>query len=410
MYWLQKSEIVDTRIIHLFIKYLNEECTPDELNEVLFYLKNGKYQAEWDAVLSKDAEQMMCSDKQSALSKSEENSLYQRIERDLRNLNEDEETPLLTPERKVSLWIKYGKIAAILIVFGFGSFFYFKQHRSDTQQLAQTNDVSPGINSATLTLADGRKVILSAAANGKLAEQSGVNISKTAKGELIYEIKDNKTADKLKYNTLSTTKGEQYRIRLPDGSLVWLNAASSLKYPVSFNGNKERKVELNGEAYFEVAKNKAQPFLVTTNKQTVKVLGTHFNINAYPDEPATKTTLLEGSVQISSSSKVKTLKPGEQSALTDDKISIKEVNTEEGIAWKNGYFVFDNENIKSIMRKVSRWYNVEVVFEGDVAEKEIGGMISRYENISPVLELLKATKAINYKLEGKRVVIMPYKR
>lgn len=211
---------------------------------------------------------------------------------------------------------------------------------------------------------------------------------------------------KSSYNTLSTARGEQYQVRLPDSSLVWLNAASELKYPSSFNTLKERRVELSGEAYFEVAKNKKQPFVVQADGQEVKVLGTHFNVSSYSDEPDAITTLLEGSVQISGNGEVKVLKPGERAVRTGNQIKVSEADLSEDMAWKNGDFYFNNVGIASIMRQISRWYDVDIIYQGELTDEKFYGTISRSKNIKQVLNVLEKTKSVHFKVEGRRVLIM----
>lgn len=228
------------------------------------------------------------------------------------------------------------------------------------------------------------------------------------------------------YNTIATPKGGQYQVRLPDGSKVWLNAASSLKYLASFSAWNERKVELSGEAYFEVAKDKDHPFVVKTENQEVIVLGTHFNINSYKDEPATKTTLLEGSVRVSllgttsTASTINTtqkiskgkpaeiiLKPGEQATLIGNNIRVSPQNAEDAIAWKDGYFMFNNESLESVMRKISRWYNLDVVFaDASIKNQTFYGRMSRFSKVSQVLKSLALTREVKFELKDNTIHVL----
>jgi transmembrane sensor len=301
------------------------------------------------------------------------------------------------------LWPRIAIAASIALAIMTGSYYYYQSSIvNPTSQIVYANDIAPGKEGATLTLADGRKILINDALAGNIATQAGVKISKTADGELIYEVMANDSKI-LTYNTLSTTRGEQTRVRLPDGTLVFLNSASSLKYPTSF-GN-ERKVELTGEAYFQVAHNKAKPFSVMSNGQEVEVLGTHFNINSYADEKDTRTTLLEGSVRLNGKT---ILKPGEQAAVSKSgAISVEQANVDDVIAWTDGKFIFDSETIESIMRKLSRWYDVEVVYEGNVKDKQFAGTISRKDNISKILDKITFTQAAHFKIEGRRITVMP---
>ena len=277
------------------------------------------------------------------------------------------------------------------------------------------NDVPAGKNTATLTLGNGRKIRLSDAENGHLAKESGINITKTADGKLVYEVASEavqpSSEGRGSYNTLSTSNSEQYLVILPDQTRVWLNAASSITYPSSFAGLKKRKVQITGEVYLEVAKRKHIPFLVVTKNQTLEVLGTHFNINAYANESSIKTTLLEGSVRITASSlhqrgAAVTLQPGQQSDLQGQNIQVNKADIEEVIAWKNGYFKF-NEDLESIMNKISRWYNVTVIYKYQPDPNlKFGGKILRSKNLSAVLNIIELTGNVHFKIEGRKVTVM----
>ncbi|MDR6784977.1 transmembrane sensor [Pedobacter africanus] len=324
--------------------------------------------------------------------------------------------------RKFSYWP--GIAAAIALVLGFVYFFkaeYWPLGHHQPSGLS-ADKVLPGKNSATLTLANGKKIFLSDAHKGELATESGVVISKTADGQIIYQVSQAAPSAAATYNTLSTAKGETFQVRLPDGSLVVLNAASTLTYPTNLNRVNERKVELRGEAYFEVAKvmlqaegkanltkGKRKPFIVATDKQQVEVLGTQFNVNCYADEPDTKTTLAEGIVKVAALGVVKhesVLKPGQQALSRAEGFLVKDVNINQVIAWKNGTFDFDNEDIQSVMRKISRWYNVEVEFRGDVSGERFNGALSREKNIGQMLKMLESTGVVHFKIEGRRIIVI----
>jgi len=318
---------------------------------------------------------------------------------------------------KNSLWPRIISAAAIIIIISVGTLFYLDYIKKSDAKNANSeakNDISPGGNIATLTLADGRKISLTDAENGQLAEQSGIKISKTADGQLVYTISNSENSSQsLSYNTIETPPGGQYQVVLPDGSKVWLNSASSLRYPVRFTG-KERRVEISGEAYFEVAHNSKMPFRVINSSQIVEVLGTHFNIMAYPDESSTNTTLLEGSVRIIKENKSKVISPGQQTRVKNGDIDVTSVDVTQVTAWKEGYFMFKNEDIQSIMRQISRWYNLEVKYEGHIPERVFGAKISRARNVSEVLEILESTGSIHFKIipgdaQGKerRIIVMP---
>lgn len=304
--------------------------------------------------------------------------------------------------------IRYMAAAILLLAVGSGIFIYLRQASmlpKIENNLAET--IKPGSNRAYLTLANGKRIDLTNAKKGELAEQAGIAITKSSDGQLIYTVIERAVNEELHYNTIETPKGGQYQINLPDGTKVWLNANSSLRYPVSFAAQKERRVELLGEAYFEVAKNRELPFRVVSNLQTVEVLGTHFNINSYDDEPVTKTTLLEGSVKVTGKGAVgaKTLKPGEQTRMDGNSILVSNADVEADVDWKNGDFIFRDENIQSVMRKISRWYDVEVVYDGNVGQNGFGGTISRSKNIGAVLHVLEETGSVHFKLKGRRVTV-----
>jgi len=273
---------------------------------------------------------------------------------------------------------------------------------------SQPADFKPGGNKALLTLADGTIINLDDAQNGLLAQQGASAVRKDQAGQLVYTPGAGKTeASAAAMNTVATPRGGQYQLELPDGSKVWLNAASSLRFPTVFTG-RERRVELTGEAYFEVAKNKQMPFKVSVGATEVAVLGTHFNVMAYADEPSLTTTLLEGAVQVSSGMHHALLRPGQQARRqVGGTIAVADVDPQNAVAWKNGQFIFNDESIESIMRQISRWYDVEVEFQGAMAGKEFNGAVSRFDNASQVLHMLELTGAIHFKTQGHRIIVQP---
>ncbi len=307
-------------------------------------------------------------------------------------------------------YLKYICVAAaLLICLGTGIYFSHILIRKDfSKEISAKTDIVPGGNKATLTFGDGTTIILDDAAKGELATRSGMSVTKNGDGQLTFVVREASLVNPNVLNSIVTPRGGQYRMVLPDGTKVWLNASSSLKFPSAFTGN-ERKVQLMGEAYFEVVKNRAIPFKVFSGNQQVVVLGTHFNINSYADEPSVKTTLFEGSVQVSSISNagVRILKPGQQSVFRANTIDVNTVDLEEALAWKNGLFVFNNEDLESIMRKVSRWYNVNVIYKDDEVRKEVfGGSVSRFVNISETLRMLEITGNAHFKIEAGQIIVM----
>jgi transmembrane sensor len=306
----------------------------------------------------------------------------------------------------------YAVAAVILLILSSG--LYFNNLKKKTTVIAKTesphfkNDVLPGDNRAILTLDDGSQINLDDAQNGVLASENNTDIRKTGSGQLEYSA-GNKLIETVKYNTLSTPMGGQYQLSLPDGSRVWLNSGSSIRFPTAFIG-KERIIELKGEAFFDIRGNKKMPFIVKTNmSMDIRVLGTQFNVMAYDDEKSINTTLLEGSVQLLKESGTAFLEPGQAAILNKGtgKIKVETADVDEAVAWKDGYFMFSNENIESIMRKVSRWYNVEVDYQGNLSNKDFVGTISRDKNISEILKMLELTGAIHFKIDGRRITVMP---
>jgi len=307
------------------------------------------------------------------------------------------------------LWISISAAAAaILIITGISLLYVQDQQKPQNLVNIIKNDIAPGKNTATLTLDNGKKIVLSAANKGQLASEAGIVISKTADGQVVYSVENQDSDAATRIHMLSTAKGETYRLRLPDQSEVWLNASSSIKFPASFASQKLRQVELTGEAYFEIAKDKAHPFIVKTNQQEVQVLGTHFNINSYSDKNNTTTTLLEGSLRILNNARQgEIIKPGEQSLLqADHHIIISQADIKNVMAWKNGYFRFRNEPIEDVMEKIIRWYNIDVIYEGKVSNEKFNGNISRNKNISEVLNMLSYSNAVKFKVDGRRVTVM----
>ena len=319
-------------------------------------------------------------------------------------------------------YIKQFSVAAmILMAISIALYFYSNRKLTEApaEQFAEINthnDILPGNNKAILILADGSRISLDDAERGLLASQGNTAITKTSNGEIVYEknpaAKKKNVPVRFAINTIQTPKGGKYQVRLPDGSKVWLNSASTLSYPTAFTG-KERIVKLKGEAYFEIAPNKAVPFRVESDNQIVEVLGTHFNVNSYDNEDFTKTTLIEGSVKVilntksNISGKTRLLKPGEQSSINSSKsdIKIENVDTEKAIAWKNGYFKFKNTPIQEIMREVERWYDVELIYEGNMPTDEFTGFVSNDVNISAVLKILEQSGGVKFTVKGKKLKV-----
>ena len=275
------------------------------------------------------------------------------------------------------------------------------------QPASYAHDQPPGRNNAVLTLADGSTITLDSAANGGLAQQGNTRVIKL-NGQIAYKNTGSGRSDDVPlFNTISTAKGNQYQLLLPDGSKVWLNAASSMRFPTSFKG-KERRVEITGEAYFEIAKNPDMPFKIQVGNGEIDVLGTHFNINAYGDEPAVKTTVLEGSVAVKKETAQQILEPGQQAAfgLQGGITLSKNVDVAHETAWKDGFFWFDNTDIHTLMRQVSRWYDVEVTFKGKIEDDGFTGKIPRNVPLSKLLNVLEQYE-LHFTIEGKKIIVQP---
>lgn len=309
------------------------------------------------------------------------------------------------PVRRLrSTWLR--SAAAVLILLLGGGAVYFalnKKPRAIVQTIAVTTDVLPGGNKAVLTLSGGRQIVLDSAQRGDLAIEGNTRVSKAADGKLSYNALN--SAASTAYNTLSTPRGGQYQLTLSDGTVVWLNAASSITYPTAFSGDR-REVAITGEAYFEVKYRANQPFRVRVGKDTVEDLGTHFNINAYTDEPGMKTTLLEGRVRVDAPGGSVVLEPGQQ-AVSQAGSPIKINGTadmEEAVAWKNGLFQFNRADIQTVMRQIARWYNVEVRFEGPVSHDRFWGKLPRDLNASQVLKVLQKEQ-VHFKIQDKTIIV-----
>jgi ferric-dicitrate binding protein FerR (iron transport regulator) len=347
-----------------------------------------------------------------------EQQLADRIKsRLLETISHEYEPVIMRPRRK---WL-IPAAAVILILLSMGGYLMFSS-KSANREIAKAasvkpelkNDIAPGGNKAILVLADGSAIVLDSASNGTISQQGNIKVQKLDNGLLAYTIngKNITEKDEAFYNTISTPRGGQYQVTLSDGTKVWLNAASSIRFPVAFTGT-ERKVEMTGEAYFEVAKNRDMPFKVKATTSEIEVLGTHFNVNAYDDEASIKTTLLEGLVKVSvpasaGNQSPRFLQPGQQSGINKEgKISVlNNADTEEAVAWLNGHFQFKSSDLKTILRQISRWYDVDVVYNGNV-NLHFTGQLTRNDNVSKVFEKLALTGEVHFKIDGKRIIVSP---
>jgi transmembrane sensor len=307
-----------------------------------------------------------------------------------------------------SFWLRYTAAAILFLAIGACLAYWhslFPAPVAEEPVLAR-QDIAPGGNKAILTLSDGSKIVLDSAANGLLANQGNTSITKLASGRLDYISVPGKTSNTL-YNTLTTPRGGQYKLVLSDGTAVWLNASSSITYPAAFTG-KEREVKITGEAYFEVMKNPRKPFRVLSGDLSVDVLGTHFNINAYPDEDTVKTTLAEGKLRASDGAETSLLSARQQSRLTPDgKIGVEpHPDLEEVLGWKNGLFHFTNADVPTLMRQLSRWYDVDIEYPAGEPAGRITGEVSRAGSLSKVLQVFE-TSGTHFRIEGKKIIVTP---
>ncbi|EOR96293.1 putative anti-sigma factor [Arcticibacter svalbardensis MN12-7] len=379
---------MNKEIISLFERFINDSCSSEELIQVFNYLEKGEFLKEWDTAIEEDANKFIVTENIKAIDSHNKDRLETRIFNKIR-------------KGRMLNWVKYSAAALILFTLGASLLIYNKESSSVKIKKEVAIVVTPGGNVATLTLADGSTIKLNEERSGKLGVQGNAAIVKKGSGELVYQ-----TIDKLNstptYNTLSTPRGGQYKITLPDGSRAWLNAASSIEYPTAFNTN-ERRVKINGEVYFEVMPNKSKPFIVSTEGQDIQVLGTHFNVNAYKDEEVIRTTLIEGSVKITlPSNRFSILIPGQQSVVVPgtDHITLNKADTEAASGWKDGNIYFNNTDLKGVLRQLARWYDVDIDPSG-IPERKLNGIISRDVNLSVVLHAIEKTSDLRLKIEKK---------
>lgn len=307
--------------------------------------------------------------------------------------------------RAMGAW-RYRAAAAAVLIGGISAFFAMKALKKDTPEApagARMTEVLPGTQKALLTLADGSVMELDSSGAVVIPAQGNASIQ-AADGQLSYDdntINDDATA----FNTLRTPRGGQFKVILSDGTKVWMNAASSLTYPATFNRNM-REVELTGEAFFEVEKDAKRPFRVKTRQTTVDVLGTSFNIMAYEEEKAVSTTLIQGAVIVKGNSAAKQLEPGQQAVVSEgNAMEVKEVDVEEALAWKNGLFIFQDADLHSVMRQLARWYDVEVEYQGKPSDLKLNGAVYRSYSLSQVLTVLKAT-GLQFRIEARKLIII----
>ncbi len=367
------------RIIVLLEKFYNGTATTEELNEL----------DRWYASFENDPKLTP------GLSKKKLTATRQGM---LRNIHKSTGVEISQPQNRKTI-LRNSLVSVAIMSVIVAVFFVFRTAPVfDAAQLSKL-DVMPGKNVAILTLSNGKQIDLNLAKNGRIYSGKGLEIIKESNGVISYHSRQVFGPDSLEMNTLATPSGGQFRVVLADGTKVWLNAMSSLTYPSRFSGDK-RPVALTGEAYFEVAKNKEKPFDVSTADERVEVLGTHFNINAYKDEHLQRTTLLEGSVRVTSKQQnaQATIKPGQQAEGASGRLKITNVDADAAAGWKDGLFVFNHTDIRPLMRQLSRWYNIDVIYQGDIKTRTFSGSIDRSYTLLQVLDVLKISK-VNFKIE-----------
>ena len=380
----------------LFNRYINNRCSPEEVEALMMYFHTDR-QEELSRLVLQELEQPDIA------------SYSKDYEPLLKNVYQDIQAKIHQDDRVTRpIWYQIAAAASILLVLSAGS--YFLLHKTMLSELAQYQDVPFGTNQAILKIGHGKTVVLDSTRTGLIAQQGNTAITKTGNGQIIYTIASNNLDQAtLAYDTLINPAGSKiYHLNLSDGSKLILNAATTIRFPETF-AKHERKVELlTGEVFFEVNHKETQPFNVYTREQIINDLGTHFNVSAYLDEHLTKVTLLEGSVNVSKGNHVLTLRPGQQ-AITDNtnKIQlVKNADIDEAIAWKEGMFNFNSEDLAGIMRKVSRWYNVSVVYTDDsIKEIQFGAITTRFTNVSQVLKMLERTKKVHFRIESKKIIV-----
>jgi transmembrane sensor len=401
------------RIQYLTQLFFNNTITDSEKNELAGWIEASKDNEEIHKVLSAawqtyEPDAIMPEE----ISEKILSAIFSNTEKTF--AGEEKNTPVISIHG-IKKWWRPAIAAASVIIFLTGiSYFFLKPGnekivaKNTTAPVKLINDVKPGGSKAILTLSDGSEIVLDSAASGVLANQGNTRISKLPGGQISYNTNGLAVSEVL-YNKMTTPVGGLYQLLLPDGSKVWLNSSSSIRYPTRFAG-KERAVEITGEAYFEVAKNAAMPFTVKINDNaSVQVLGTHFNINAYSDEAEIKTTLLEGAVKISQGTSSSLLKPGQQARVnkTGSVKVIADADTEEAVAWKNGNFQFNSTDIVTVLRQASRWYDIEIVYAGNkIPDDKFTGKLPRAVNLSSLLKWMQWSD-VHFKLEGKKLIIQP---
>ncbi|SEV96583.1 FecR family protein [Chitinophaga sp. YR573] len=376
-----------SRIQDLLDRYVNKSCTREELEELFSYIGDERNRE----VLQYFMEELYQADHTAP--DLDFNEIYAQI-------------LAPAPAARAGIFSLRRMAAAAIVLLLAGSAYFFLQRKAPEKGIVavQETDIAPGVNKAVLTLSDGSTVTLDSAGNQVISQ--GHTTIRKQNGQLLYAAQGDGAG--VHYNKLTTPRGGQFKLVLPDGTKVWLNSASTLRYPTTFTGE-QRIVELEGQGYFEVAKNALQPFRVMVGNMEVQVLGTDFDVMAYPDETTVNTTLLAGSVRVKEGSALQLLQPGQQAVLDNQRhgITVRTADLKKVTAWKNGLFVFNNMALPAILREVARWYDVDIVYAAKPSEELYGGGIGRNLNLSGVLDLLEGNGYNHFRIEGRKVIVLP---
>lgn len=394
------------RLRQLFRDYLNNSLSEENRLELMQMIDENKHNTTVQNIIAEelDAYNSNTTPNGEKIDTNRANELFYQI------LGKRDQQAI-TPHHNIrTIWMKWAAAAAIIVAVAGVGYQYLQKQSSNNTAIAKTGnpypyDIAPGKKNATLTLSDGTRINLDSTANGRLAKEGATNINKH-NDQLSYDYTGGLTD--VQYNNIATARGNQYMIILPDGTKVWLNASSSITFPTAFTEH-ERRVKISGEAYFEVAKKANMPFIVSfAGDGEIEVLGTHFNVNTYNDDAVFRTTLLEGSVRISKNTETGILKPGQQAQLKDNaSMKITEADTDEVMAWKNGFFSFKDASTQAIMLQLSRWYDIDINYEGPTGKQLFTGEIDRSLSLISVLKILEKTK-VHFRLEqNRKLVILP---
>lgn len=393
-----------SRLTYLFNSYYNKTASLQEKKEFLDIVARSEHDEDLQSLLTE--KWLTYNNDQEVLNDRQTDEIVQAILHPMRN----DESSLNKKPIIIRRLMRFSAAAAVLLIAGLSLFFLYRPASVDLKTAGlgskeMGDKIVQGGKKAVLTLGDGSEITLDTAQQGMLIRQGNAKVSRQSLATLAYH-NENGTSPEVVYNTLSTPKGGQYQLILPDQTKVWLNSFSSIRFPTQFTG-KERKVSITGEVYFEVSKNAKMPFKIDVNQMQVEVLGTHFNIMAYHDESSINTSLLEGSVSVRSGNQKKILSPGQESRVSKDgSIAVVPADIDGVMAWKDGKFNFNQCALPKIMRQISRWYNVEVIYQGAIPEGRFSGIINQANDISKILDILQAG-GVNFKTEGRKIIVLP---